>query len=49
MKLLLDENIPKKLKKDLLKFEVFTVQDMEWNGKQNGELLQLLFRMILTL
>jgi predicted nuclease of predicted toxin-antitoxin system len=42
MKLLLDENIPKKLKYDLLEFDVFTVQEMGWIGKQNGELLELL-------
>ena len=42
MKLLLDENIPRKLKNDLTEFEVFTVQDMGWNGKKNGELLELM-------
>ena len=42
MKLLLDENIPKKLKSDLIDFEVYTVQEMGWNGKQNGELLELM-------
>ena len=52
MKLLLDENIPKKLKNDLSKFEVFTVQEMGWNGKQNGELLELMisngFKVLIT-
>ncbi|MEQ8469861.1 MAG: DUF5615 family PIN-like protein [Marinoscillum sp.] len=42
MKLLLDENLPKKLKNDLTDFEVLTVQDMEWHGKKNGELLELM-------
>lgn len=42
MKLLLDENIPRKLKNDLPDFEVFTVQEMGWNGMKNGELLQLM-------
>ncbi|MEQ8810304.1 MAG: DUF5615 family PIN-like protein [Imperialibacter sp.] len=42
MKLLLDENIPRKLKSDLLDFNVFTVREMGWNGKQNGELLRLM-------
>ena len=39
MKLLLDENLPKKLKSDFPKHEVFTVRDMNWNGKKNGELM----------
>lgn len=42
MKLLLDENLPKKLKNDLTDFEVFTVQEMGWSGKKNGELLELM-------
>lgn len=42
MKVLLDENLPKKLKLDLQEFEVFTVRDKDWNGKKNGELLSLL-------
>jgi len=40
MKLLLDENLPKKLKNDFIEHSVFTVSDMVWNGKKNGELLQ---------
>ena len=39
MKLLLDENLPKKLKSDFPKHEVFTVRDINWNGKKNGELM----------
>jgi len=39
MKLLLDENLPKKLKQDLKNYDVFTVHDMGWQGKSNGELI----------
>jgi predicted nuclease of predicted toxin-antitoxin system len=42
MKLLLDENLPKRLKQDLPEHEVHTVADKRWNGKKNGELLQLM-------
>jgi len=42
MKLLLDENVPKKLKRDLAEFEVYTVTDKKWNGIKNGELLKLM-------
>lgn len=42
MRLLLDENLPKRLKLDFAGHEVFTVSDMSWNGKTNGELFQLL-------
>ena len=44
MKLLLDENIPVKLKYRFLEsgIPVFTVKDMQWFGKQNGELLRLM-------
>lgn len=47
MKLLLavprrDENVPKQMKKDLANYEVFTVRDKQWNGKLNGELLELM-------
>jgi predicted nuclease of predicted toxin-antitoxin system len=40
MKLLLDENLPKRLKKDFADSEVFTVRDKGWNSKKNGELLE---------
>ncbi|MFN3490193.1 MAG: DUF5615 family PIN-like protein [Emticicia sp.] len=40
MKLLLDENLPKKLKYRFSpNFSVQTVSDLGWQGKQNGELL----------
>ena len=42
MKLLLDENVPRQLKRDITDYEVFTVREKGWNGKQNGELLQLM-------
>lgn len=46
MKLLLDENLPVKLKYRFSEtgFETFTVRDMQWLGKENGELLQLMLR-----
>lgn len=42
MRLLLDENLPKKLKLDFADHEIYTVSDKEWNGKKNGELLKLM-------
>jgi hypothetical protein len=42
MKLLLDENLPKRLKLDFPEHEVYTVRDKEWNGIKNGELLKLM-------
>ncbi|MEM9830084.1 MAG: DUF5615 family PIN-like protein [Bacteroidota bacterium] len=43
MKLLLDENIPRQLKRDILDHhEVFTIREMRWNGKLNGKLLTLM-------
>ena len=42
MKILLDENLPAKLKYDFGEnFEIATVRDMKWLGKKNGELLGL--------
>lgn len=42
MKLLLDENVPVKLKYRSLENDVtaFTTRDMKWLGKSNGKLLQ---------
>jgi hypothetical protein len=40
MRLLLDENLPKRLKGDFPNHEVFTVRDKKWNGIKNGELLK---------
>lgn len=43
MKLLLDENIPRQLKRDILDHhEAFTIREKRWNGKLNGELLKLM-------
>jgi len=42
MRLLLDENLPKRLKDDFPNHEVYTVRDKEWNGIKNGELLKLM-------
>lgn len=54
MKILLDENLPRKLKLDFESdFEVKTVREMGWLGKQNGELLKLIafheFNIFITL
>ena len=40
MKLLLDENLPKRLKADFPTHEIYTVLDKGWNGVKNGELLR---------
>jgi hypothetical protein len=43
MKILLDENLPRRLKADFgPNYEVKTVRDMGWLGKKNGELLGLI-------
>ena len=42
MRLLLDENLPKRLKQDLREHEVYTVADKGWTGISNGRLLTLL-------
>ena len=43
MKILLDENIPKKVKLDFgAEHQVQTTQELGWGGKSNGELLGLL-------
>ena len=42
MKLLLDENLPKRLKLDFPEYEIFTVRDKGWDGKKNGELMRLM-------
>ncbi len=42
MKLLLDENLPKRLKQDFPDHDVFTIRDKGWNGLKNGELLKLM-------
>jgi hypothetical protein len=42
MRILLDECVPRGLKRELLGHDVHTVPEMGWSGKKNGELLQLL-------
>ena len=39
MKILLDECVPKRVKKLLSPIEVYTLFDLGWNGLKNGELL----------
>jgi len=41
MKVLLDECLPKKLKRDFVGYEVNTVPEMGWAGIKNGALLNL--------
>ena len=36
MKLLLDENLPKRLKKDFPEHEIFTVADKGWNSRKTA-------------
>ena len=57
MKILLDENVPKRLRFRIQErpgiTEVKTIREMGWNGKSNGELLRLLtgneFEVLITL
>lgn len=52
MRILLDECVPRPLKRELLNYQIFTVVEMGWSGKKNGELLQLMqqdgFTILLT-
>ena len=41
MRLLLDEQVPRRLKRSFAGHDVQTVREMGWNGKSNGELLAL--------
>lgn len=50
-RVLLDENLPRKLRSDLSEFDVRTVQGEKWTSFANGELLgraQDLFDVLLT-
>jgi hypothetical protein len=40
MRILLDECVPRPLRRDLATHDVRTVQEMGWVGLENGELLQ---------
>ncbi len=42
MKMLLDENLPKKLINDLAGHEVYTSRKMGWLGYKNGDLIKLM-------
>ena len=42
MRLLLDENLPKRLKQDLTEHEIYTASEKGWTGVSNGQLLELL-------
>jgi predicted nuclease of predicted toxin-antitoxin system len=52
MQILLDECVPKPLKRELTDYNIRTVVEMGWSGKKNGELLQLMsqegFTVLLT-
>ena len=52
MRILLDECVPRPLKRELTDYEIRTVVEMGWSGKKNGELLQLMvqesFAVLLT-
>lgn len=52
MQILLDEFVPRPLKRELTGYEVRTVVEMGWSGKKNGQLLQLMaqegFTILLT-
>jgi hypothetical protein len=42
MRVLLDECVPRPLRRELLGHKVRTVPEMEWTGKKNGALLALI-------
>ena len=42
MRLLLDECVPRRLNLDLVGHDVWTVVEMGWSSKRNGELLKLM-------
>ncbi len=44
MRILLDENLPKKLKREFPQHEIWTAREKGWNGKKNGELLALMLQ-----
>ena len=52
MKILVDENLPKRLKRELSMFEVATVREMGWQGLKNGDLIRAMlekgFEVLLT-
>jgi len=42
MRLLLDECVPRRLGREFTHHEVYTVRELGWSGKRNGELLRLM-------
>jgi len=42
MRILLDECVPRRLRRELAGHDVRTVPEMGWSGKKNGELLRLM-------
>lgn len=52
MRILLDECVPKPIKREFSNYDIRTVVEMGWSGKKNGELLQLMhqagFTILLT-
>jgi hypothetical protein len=42
MRILLDECVPRRLRRELPGHDVRTVPEMGWSGKKNGELLRLM-------
>lgn len=42
MKILIDERLPRKLKRELTGHEVYTVPEMGWASQKNGALLALM-------
>jgi len=42
MRILLDECLPRKLKRSIVRHDVTTVQERGWSSKKNGELLRLM-------
>lgn len=42
MRILLDECLPRKLKRTIVGHDVATVQERGWSSKKNGELLRLM-------
>lgn len=49
MRILLDECVPRPLKRELTEYKVRTVVEMGWSGKKNGELLQLMVQESFTI
>src|SRR5207253_9298653 len=52
MRILLDECVPRPLRRELAGHDVHTIREMGWAGKKNGELLALMagagFEVLLT-